>query len=257
MLARGKMKLMILTAKYVFPISSKPIEDAGVLVQGGKIVEVDNALKLVSHYPDEEVKDFGQAGIMPGFINLHTRLERTLMRGTVADEPYAQWLLKYVRLSSKMSKKDKYLAACIGCLEAIRTGVTTVADIAFTEGPVRAIDEYGLRGVVFRDACSPDKDRVAHVIKKVEHDIEDWSEMGDHERLAVGISPSAAFETHPLMFTEAAKLSDKKKIPLQLRLGGSIEELEFISRGTSMFKSPVENYVELNYVETPPWLPLG
>ena len=248
---------MILTAKYVFPISQKPIEDAGVLVRNGKIVEVDKSAKLLAHYPDEEVKDFGQAGIMPGFINLHTRLERTLMRGTVADEPYAQWLLKYDRLSTKMSKRDKYLAACIGCLEAIRTGVTTVADIAFTEGPVRAIDEYGLRGVIYRDACSPDKDRVPHVIKKVERDIEDWSEMGDSERLSVGLTPSAAFETHPLMFTEAAKLATKKNIPLQLRLGGSIEELEFISRGTSMFKSKNEDYVELNYVETPPWLPFG
>ena len=248
---------MILTAKYVFPISQKPIEDAGVLIHGNKIAAVASAANLLRLHPDEEVKDFGQAAIMPGFINLHSRLERTLLRGTVADEPYASWLLKYVHLISKMSKQDKYDSACIGCLEAIRTGITTLADISFTDGSVRAINEFNMRGVVYHDICSPDKARVSDVMDKVERDLDAWEQIGDSERLSVGISPSPAFETHPLVFTESAKLSRKRDIALQLRLGGSVEELEFISRGTSMFKSPKKNYVELNYVQTPPWLPFG
>ena len=132
-----------------------------------------------------------------------------------------------------------------------------MADISFTDGSVRAIDEYNMRGVVYHDVCSPDKRRVHDVMDKIDRDLDDWEQIGDSDRVNVGISPSPAFETHPLVYTEAAKLATKRDIALQLRMGGSVEELEFISRGTSMFKNPKRNYVELNYVETPPWLPFG
>ena len=248
---------MILTAKYVFPISQKPIEDAGVLVRGDKIVEVDYTTNLTKHYPNEEVKDLGQAAIMPGFVNLHTRLERTLLRGTVADEPYTSWLLKYMNYSSKMSKRDKYDSARIGCLEAIRSGTTTVADMASTDGTVNAVNDSGLRAVVYRDVCSPDKNRVDSVMEHVTRDIHAWQDKANSDLVQVGITPSTVFETHPLIYAKASELAAKENLPLQLRLGGSVEELEFVELGTSIFKSSEKHYVRLGYVETPPWLPFG
>lgn len=241
----------------MFPVSDKPIENAGVLISGDKIVEVGKTRELLSKYPDEDVRDLKMAAIMPGFVNLHTRLERTMLRGTVADEPYANWLLKTYHLSSKMSSQEKYDAACVGCVEAIRTGVTTVADIAFTDAPVRALNEYGLRGVVFRDTGCLEKSEVEVEIDDARRDIYDWQQEASEDRLKIGVSPSAVFEAHPLNFTRCAALAREEKIPLQVRVGGSVEELEFIMRGTSMFRKHAQDYVELTQATVQPWLPFG
>lgn len=248
---------MILCAKYVFPVSEKPIENAGVLIHDDKIVEVGKTRELLSRYPNEDVKDLRMAAIMPGFVNLHTRLERTMLRGTVADEPYAKWLLKTYHLSSKMSNEEKYDAACVGCVEAIRTGVTTVADISFTDNPVRALSEYGLRGVVFRDTCNLEKTEVDKTVEEAKREIYEWQEKTCDDKVKIGVSPSAVFETHPLMFTQCAKLAREENLPLQVRVGGSVEELEFIMRGTSMFRKHASGYVELTHATVPPWLPFG
>ena len=248
---------MIICAKYVFPVSDKPIENAGVLVRDDKIVEVGKTRELLSRYPEEDVKDLKMAAIMPGFVNLHTRLERTMLRGTVADEPYAKWLLKTYHLSAKMSSQEKYDAARVGCVEAIRTGVTTVADISFTDNPVRALDEYGLRGVVFRDTCNLEKTEVKNSVEEARREIYEWQEKVGEGRIRIGVSPSAIFETHPYMFTECARLAREENLPLQVRVGGSFEETEFIMRGTSMFRNYAKDYVELTQATIQPWLPFG
>ncbi|MDO4842165.1 MAG: amidohydrolase family protein [Phoenicibacter congonensis] len=248
---------MILTAKYVFPISSEPLIDAGVLVRDGKIVDVDKTVNLKKHYPNEEFKDLGLAAIMPGFVNLHTRLDRTLLRGTVADEPYTSWLLKYVDFTSKMSKQDKYDSALIGCMEQIRSGITTVADLSGTDGPVKAVSEMGLRGIVYKDVCAPDKERVDDVMNRAVREMDAWGKIADGDRVRVGISPATTFETHPSLFTKVSEYARKNNTPVKLRLAGSREEYEFIRSGTSMFSPDEKGNRNLNYVEVPPWLPFG
>lgn len=230
---------------------------AGVLVRGEKIVEVDSIDDLRRHYPDEEVIDLGKAAIMPGFVNLHTRTERTLLRGAIADEPYETWLLKTFELNSKLTKQEKADAARIGCLEAIRTGTTTLADIGSTESSLAAMSDYGLRGIVYRDCGGLDTERVEHAAKVAERDINDWSEKYASDLIQVGIVPHHTFETHPLMFRRASEIARKYNLPMQVHAGSSMEELDFIQRGSSMFSQHAVDDVESSYADIPPWMPFG
>ena len=56
---------MLLTAQYVLPISSEPIHKGAVLVRDGFVRDVGTADMLRLRYPEEEVRDFGQAALMP------------------------------------------------------------------------------------------------------------------------------------------------------------------------------------------------
>ena len=85
---------MLLTSRYVIPVSSAfdtYIEYGAVLVEGDRIVEVGPAADLMARHPGEEVRDFGMAAIMPGFVDCHSHLEFSLMRGILNDTPYASW----------------------------------------------------------------------------------------------------------------------------------------------------------------------
>ena len=76
---------MLLCAQYILPVTSEPIVDGAVLVRDGVIRDIGSADMLRLRYPDEEVVDQGLAAIMPGLVDLHTRLEQSVLRGVVTD----------------------------------------------------------------------------------------------------------------------------------------------------------------------------
>ena len=82
---------MLLSAQYVVPVSSEPIENGAILVRDGRIADIGRTEMMRLRYPDEELKDFGMAALTPGFIDLHARIEDAVFRGLVQDLPFVKW----------------------------------------------------------------------------------------------------------------------------------------------------------------------
>jgi 5-methylthioadenosine/S-adenosylhomocysteine deaminase len=64
--------------------------------------------------------------LIPGFVNSHTHLSQTFMRGLADDRPLASWLSVIQRLQAAMTAEDMRLASMLGLVENLRSGVTTV-----------------------------------------------------------------------------------------------------------------------------------
>ncbi|HKX84845.1 MAG TPA: hypothetical protein VJL58_11535, partial [Pyrinomonadaceae bacterium] len=88
--------MRILTADHVLPISSAPIRDGAVVVDGGVIAAVGPLEDAVKNYADASIERFGEAAILPGFVNCHSHLEITSMRGALdaVEHDFGSWLLK-------------------------------------------------------------------------------------------------------------------------------------------------------------------
>lgn len=248
---------MLLSAKYIFPVTSDPLRGNAILVRDDKIVDMGDFSSLKLRYPDEEVIDFGLAALMPGFVDLHTRLEKSVLRGVVADLPYADWLLAMIQYSQALEPNDWYDSAILGGLDAISAGITTVADITSTGAVLQAVDELGLRSVIYREVTAMDKMRVAHAVHSAEKDIERWRSHIDNDKITIGITPASIYANHPEVFRLTADLATKCDMPLALRLAGSREEYNFVMYGSSMFSVDNMGEEERGYVEIPPWLPFG
>ncbi len=248
---------MILSAKYVFPITSDPISDGGILVKDGKIEDVMDLATLRMLYPDEEVEDYGLAALMPGFVDAHTRLEKSVMRGVVADQPYAQWILSVMDKSSKLELSDWYESAVLGCLDALSSGITTVADITSTGAVLKATQDVGLRSVIYREVGAMDKMRIDYAMHAAERDIEQWRESCDSARTTIGIAPAAIYANHPEVFGRITDTAIEYDLPVAMRLASSKEEYNFVMRGSSMFAVDNLSSIYRGYVEVPPWLPFG
>ena len=246
---------MLLVARYVIPISSPPLENGAVLVRDDKIVEVGSANKLKTLYPDEPVKDFGLATLMPGFVDAHTHLEYSAMRGLISDAPYAAWKLHLADKEQLFDAEDWEDSALLGALEALRCGITTVADITGTGASLRAVQKVGLRGVIYREVGTMERQNVDTVLKQAFNDIDEWR-SGASSLQMIGIAPSALFDCHPLVFEGVAKYA-MDGTPVALHLAGSREEYEFIRYGSSPFSvHSVEQ--ERGYgIDVPPWLATG
>ena len=247
---------MLLRAQTVLPITSDPIHNGAVLVRDGLIADVASAELLQARYPEEEVRDFGQAAIIPGLIDLHTHLEGSSRRSIVKDLPYTEWVSSMAELGSKMDAQDRKSSAVVGGLDALSGGVTCIADVTSTGASAYALNRLGLRGVVYREVGAMDKKRVDFAIESAESDIEAWQAGVDASMITVGVSPRETYNCHPYVFTKAAELARVKKIPLALNLAGSYEEYQFIGRGASTL-SVANGKEKRGFVEVPPWLPTG
>ena len=247
---------MLLCAQYVLPITSEPIHNGAVLVRDGAIRDVGDAAMLKLRYPDEEVSDFGQAAILPGFVDLHTHLENAVMRGIVHDVPYATWIMTMRELSAKMDVADWYDSAILGGLESLSSGITTVADITTSGASCTAMQKLGMRGVVYREVGAMDRRRVDFAMHQAEGDLAHWQEEVDSDRLTVGLAPSSLFTCNPEIFRKVAQLASKENLPVALRLAGDREECDFVRYGSSPFAVQSMDTTRC-YVEVPPWLPTG
>jgi 5-methylthioadenosine/S-adenosylhomocysteine deaminase len=247
---------MLLVARYVLPVSHPPIENGAVLVRDGRIQDIGYATKLKTRYPDEDTRDFGLAAIMPGFIDAHTHLEYSAMRGLINDVPYAAWKLHIAEKEKLFAPEDWDDSALLGALEAIRSGITTVADITETGASFKAARATGLRGIIYREVGTMERNEVDRVLKDAFADIEEWRRDADTTRLRIGIAPAALFSCHPLVFKGIGEYASDGTA-VACHLAGSREEYEFIRFGSSPF-SVHSTEQERGYgIDMPPWLATG
>ena len=247
---------MLICAKYVIPVTMPVMEDAAVLVRDDAIMDIGRAETLRARYPQEEIKDFGSAAIIPGLIDLHSSIEESVMRGFVNDVPYVTWMNTITVQSRKLSGDDWYESSILGCLEALSNGITCVANITPTGGAAKALQDLGMRGVVYREVAAIDKNRVDDVMSAAEDDILKWMDYVDSDRIAVGVAPAPLYACHPLLLKRSRALACEANIPMAMHLAGSREEYNFVKSGSSGFSVYVDS-APRGYMERAPWLPAG
>src|SRR5215212_4976401 len=150
----------IYCARWVLPITSETISDGAVVVEGTRVAGVGARAQLEERFPSASVEDFGDAVILPGFVNCHTHLELTAMRGFLEPEEgdFFAWLRKVTfSRNERMSAEDRYVSAAWGAVEAARAGVTSLGDASDSGATtMKALRDAGLRGIVYQEAFGPD-----------------------------------------------------------------------------------------------------
>ena len=248
---------MLICSQYVLPVTSEPIMKGAVLVRDNRIADIGTAEMLKLRYPDEDVIDYGLAAVMPGLVDLDTRLEYAVMRGVVSDLPFAQWFLAVADHARKLEPSDWFDSAILGGLDALSSGITTIADITATGAARAAAQRLGLRGVIYHEVSAVDKDRIDNAMRAAADGIEAWRQESDGDRITIGIAPAAAYRNHPAVYGRVSEYASEHDLPVALRLAGSREEVNFVKYGSSMFAIHAKNGTLRSYTEVPPWLPTG
>jgi len=245
---------MLLLARYVLPVDAPHIEDGAVLVRGTDIVAVGTREDLMRAHPDEDVVDYGLAALMPGFIDLHTHLEYSVFRGVVDDLPYTRWKMEVQRREAFLDAADWADSAMLGAIEAVRSGITTVADISDSGASVDAVHASGLRGVVYREVSTMDTRAVDAEMDRALGDMEQWRSRTDPARVSVGIAPHSPYTCHPRLFQAIASAVGTSETHVAIHLAGSRDEYDFVKYGSSPLGQ--EFRTQSGWAEQP-WMPTG
>ena len=236
---------MILSASWVIPVSSPSISDGAVVLDGERIRDLGPAAEMIRIYPDQEVRDFSGAALLPGFVNVHSHLELTLLRGYLEKLPFWDWIQHLTRTKYQLlTREDLKISAMVGACEGIRAGVTTLGDAMDLGTSLDAVAASGLRGVLYQEIFSPRPDEAEDRLLDLEVKMEKLEErMGassiqhnpsvkpGSSRIFLGVSPHAPYSVSGPLLGKVKQWAVSKSLPVCIHVAESEEESLLIEEG--------------------------
>ncbi len=219
---------VIYRANYVLPMGDfEPISHCEVWVQDGRIREIGQHIS--NQNPQVPVSDLGCAAILPGFVNSHSHIEYSLSRNRHDALNLWQWL-DAVGFKGQKRPTTEIIAASarLGAAECLHTGITCVADSSFSGTAAHALDDVGLRGIVYRELFG--QSMGADYWGQFNDVLEDVccldSETG--KRISIGLSPHSVYTSN----IEVLKLCADTALPVAIHLAETKAEELYTLNGT-------------------------
>lgn len=116
------------------------------------LIEDGRFRKIGEHLDEEDCKIADGKGMLalPGFIDCHTHMAQSFIKGPLDDTPITEWLAKLFAIDDQMDDETYYYATLLGCLESLRFGTTCInemGDAKRIEVQAKAIIDSGIRGI--------------------------------------------------------------------------------------------------------------
>lgn len=229
---------MILSASWVIPVSSPPISEGAVALNGGRIQDVGPTAEILRRYPGRKARDFRGVALLPGLVNVHSHLELTLLRGYLENLSFWDWIRHLTRTKYEvLTREDLRISALAGACEAIRSGVTTVGDAMDLGASLDALTASGLRGVLYQEVFSPRPEEAEERLSELEAKVAKLEERigfgsaRPHDcaesrsaRVVLGVSPHAPFSVSGPLFRKVGRWAASRGLPVCIHVAESEEE---------------------------------
>lgn len=202
--------------------SRETIERGSVAIDQGRILEVVKSSSFEGNYNARQVIDAAGKVMMPGIINTHTHIFQTFLRGIGQDLPAIEWLHRAIDPSViHLGVTEAYYSALIGCLEAIKSGTTTLVEYNYAnpvpnigDHVISAYKDTGLRGIYARGILDTG-DLHADVIQPLESEIADCERLiekySEDDMISIWIAPYTIMSASDKAFLAARQLADKHR----------------------------------------------
>jgi 5-methylthioadenosine/S-adenosylhomocysteine deaminase len=217
------------------------IDDGAIAVEDDKIADIGVAWEVQSRHPDAHVVDCTGRTIIPGLVNTHTHLFQTLLKGLGDDMVLRDWFMEMTAPSAvQLTFEDVLAAARHGCVESIRSGVTTLVDFMYVhprpnlaDAVVQAFRETGIRGVVARGYITVGGGvEVPPVLVEQLDDALDDARRLIHEnntaasRVRVGLAPCMIWTVDEQTLVATRQLADAERALITMHVSETDFEIE-------------------------------
>ncbi len=181
---------MIVTAKTMVTGDGKTVlHDHGILIKKERIAALAPIEQLKSNFPDEPVRDYGDATVLPGLIDMHVHLGYWYSKpdGYEYNQHLIAYLTQYNALSAMFngvttirSVSDPHMV-CQKLMQAREKGFVRAPRIFNCD---RGICATGGHGWVLEDGCAQvdGADNIRSEIRKQLRDGAHWIKMMDSDR---------------------------------------------------------------------------
>jgi 5-methylthioadenosine/S-adenosylhomocysteine deaminase len=205
------------------------LEHVDLLIQGPEIAALAPTNRLHPP-PDATVLDGRGKLALPGLVNAHNHAGLSLMRGTSEAMPLEAWLSWLIPQQQMMSPEDIACSASLACLEQIRHGITTFADmLGLEEHAAPVIAASGLRAVLSKSVMEPDPDGDPGIGLEREASALafalEWNGKADG-RITARLAPHSVYTVRPALLHAIATAAREHGLGLQVHCAESWAEVE-------------------------------
>jgi len=213
--------------------SRRILEDGFIAVRGDEIVAVGSgasaSLRFAPKGIDAKLKiDARGKLILPGFINSHTHVPMTLLRGLRDDVTLEEWLTKFIFPAEAKNVTEEFVrwGTRLAAAEQIRGGVTTFADMYYFEDAVaeetKAAGMRGVLGETILDFPAPDNKTNDAMLEYTEKFLKRW--QGD-PLIHAAVAPHSIYTDSEKTLKDSAALARKYNAPLLIHVAETKKEL--------------------------------
>lgn len=236
------MQRLLLNADVVIPVSSEPIRDGAVIVDGGCIVDIGTSDRIETDYPGFEKIRRPDSIILPGFVNAHTHLELSWTKGKIGGfKDFTGWLEGLITLKAGGVDQDIVEDSMrAGIRDVISSGVATVGEISSLDfGGREVLRDSGMRIIAFLELF----DRISPRLPSLEFRSEDLYEERPF--------PHAPYSCGPELLEAVFSRAGKNAVATGIHLGESPDEVDFLKNLPNEFERKIFPLIKKQTFERP------
>ncbi len=233
-------------------MSCPPVENAVLELNGNKIAQVWERKNFDNvHAGDQDSQnlvDFGNAIIVPGFINAHTHLEYSALQGLEMKASLFEWIPQLMACCKSWSPAQFRDSALLGANAVLRSGTTCVVDSAYSGQAAAAVARSGLRGIVglelfgllenqFEKNWNNWRQKFADLCDGESDDSQAIAGARASGRLKMTIAPHAPYTVAPTLLQKALAWADEQGMPVLTHLSESQQECNWLADGDQAIDS--------------------
>ena len=216
--------------------------DSALAIQDSVIAALRPTQEVLAQFPEGEVVDCRGKAVFPGLVNCHTHLLATADRGMLEDFGFPTTLRFPESTRSMLSTEERQVIATLGALEAIRSGTTTLLEIADRVGEfAESLSDTGMRLVLadnFNDVNPARMRDGAFEFEPAQREdglrrsadlVEKWHGRDDN-RITCFLAPHAPELCSPELLREVRAMAEAQGLGYTIHLSQSHLEIEAVMR---------------------------
>ncbi len=205
------------------------VEDGALAVKGDVIAAIGFRTDIENKYVAAQTIDARGKLVLPGFINGHTHVPMTLLRGLHDDVTLDDWLRKYIFPAEAKNVTEDFVrwGTRLAAAEQIRGGITTFADMYYFEDAVaeetKAAGMRGVLGETFIDFPAPDNKDEFEMLAYTEKFLKRWQ---NDPLIHAAPAPHSIYTCSQKTLQDAANLARKYNAPILIHVAEMKKELD-------------------------------
>jgi cytosine/adenosine deaminase-related metal-dependent hydrolase len=238
---------VLLAARWILPVGAPPIEDGALLLEEGRILSVGSREELRRREGRAELRDLGDAALLPAPVNAHLHLELGWAHGRLPlEQGLAPWVRALLGQRETIAAEVEEEAAREGVRACREAGTSAVGEVANTSASRSALAGSSLEGVVFREVLGLDPGEAEAILSRA------WDEALAVSRadpaLLGAVTAHAPHTLSDRLLAGVARLAGEAGTPLSVHCAESEEELLLLREG----RGPLAELLEERGLPPPP-----
>jgi cytosine/adenosine deaminase-related metal-dependent hydrolase len=235
------MDMRVYLARSVVPVAAPPVDGGAVAVRDGLVTAVGTRAEVLEQAAGAEVRDLGDAVLIPGLVNAHTHLELSwLADSRPPGGDYIEWLRGLMGRRDGTDEETAWQAAEAAVEAVVARGTAAIGDVANEIWTASILARSPLHAVVFHELYGFPLNLAERLLTEAAARLDTIDADSDVAeatgRIHVVLTPHAAHSTSAPLIKALAGRSRAAGDPLSVHVAESEAELRFLQSGKGPFR---------------------